>query len=141
VNDRAWGHGGGKRRSFPRDEHVDVRPDAGPGVEQAVADAGHLRVEVGDDVGDRHAACLESPRRAREQADERSRQVDVGQGSGRDQLTTAASTDQIDGRLSATSIQLRPSSRLPYTWPVLVPKYTPTGSSRSTAIASRSTPR
>ena len=33
-----------------------------------------------------------------------------------------ASTDQIGGRLSATSDHDRPSSALPYSWPVLVPK-------------------
>ena len=40
----------------------------------------------------------------------------------RRQPTTAASTDQIGGRLSAISDQVRPSSALPYSWPVLVPK-------------------
>ena len=55
-------------------------------------------------------SCLDAAGRAREERDEGARQVDVGHDG---QLTSAASTDQIDGRLSAISDQLLPSSRLP----------------------------
>src|SRR5689334_4161061 len=112
-----------------------MRSEARPGIEQAVADAGHLRVKVGDDLGHRGATRLDTARRARKEGDEGAGEVDVRHAQSR----IAASTDQIAGRLSATSDQVLPSSALPYSWPVLVPKYTPTGSSESTAIASRST--
>ena len=57
---------------------------------------------------------LEPARGAREQGDQRARQVDDAPGPhGAHQPTTAASTDQIGGRLSAISDQVRPSSALP----------------------------
>lgn len=50
-----------------------------------------------------------------------------------------ASTDMTRGRLVTIGSQLSPLSDEPYTWPPVVPKYTPQGSSLSTAMASRST--
>jgi len=92
--------------------------DAGPGVEEPVANARNLGVEIRDHLRDGVTMRLDPTGRAREQGDQGPRQVDVGHA----QSTTAASTDQIAGRLSATIDHVLPSSRLPYSWPVLVPK-------------------
>ena len=110
--------GGRQRGSLATDEDVEVRAQARARVEQAVSDARDLRVEVGDDLGDGRTARLETTWRPREQGDERAGELHVRHA----QSTIAASTDQIAGRLSATSDQVLPSSRLPYSWPVLVPK-------------------
>src|SRR5436309_586395 len=50
-----------------------------------------------------------------------------------------ASTDSTAGRSRTMGAQLSPASADAYTCPPVVPKYTPHGSSESTAIASRST--
>src|SRR6267378_1510951 len=50
-----------------------------------------------------------------------------------------ASTDTTDGRSRTMGAQRSPALAEAYTWPPVVPKYTPHGSSESTAIASRST--
>src|SRR5437899_1965604 len=49
------------------------------------------------------------------------------------------STDTTDGRSRTMGAQLSPASADAYTCPPVVPKYTPHGSSESTAIASRNT--
>src|SRR5262249_28003812 len=49
------------------------------------------------------------------------------------------STDRIAGRSRTMGAQLSPASAETYTWPPVVPKYTPHDSSESTAIASRNT--
>src|SRR5262249_21498650 len=49
------------------------------------------------------------------------------------------STETTDGRSRTMGSQLSPASADAYTWPPVVPKYTPHGSSESTAIASRNT--
>src|SRR6266849_2790050 len=49
------------------------------------------------------------------------------------------STDSTAGRSRTIGAQLSPASADPYTCPPVVPKYTPHGSSESTAIESRST--
>src|SRR5881409_2987783 len=49
------------------------------------------------------------------------------------------STDTTEGRSRTMGAQLSPALGDAYTWPPLVPKYTPHGSSESTAIASRNT--
>ncbi len=49
------------------------------------------------------------------------------------------STDSTDGRSRTIGAHESPESADAYTWPPVVPKYTPHGSSESTAIASRST--
>src|SRR5437899_1143879 len=49
------------------------------------------------------------------------------------------STDTTAGRSRTMGAQLSPASADAYTWPPVVPKYTPHGWSESTAIASRST--
>src|SRR5688572_8905715 len=49
------------------------------------------------------------------------------------------STETTDGRSRTIGAQLSPASAEAYTCPPVVPKYTPHGSSESTAIASRST--
>src|SRR6266699_4011062 len=49
------------------------------------------------------------------------------------------STDSTAGRSRTIGAQLSPASADAYTWPPVVPKYTPQASSESTAIASRST--
>src|SRR6266508_127037 len=49
------------------------------------------------------------------------------------------STDTTDGRSRTIGAQRSPASAEAYTCPPVVPKYTPHGSSASTAIASRST--
>src|SRR5436309_3886728 len=49
------------------------------------------------------------------------------------------STDSTAGRSRTMGAQLSPASAEPYTCPPVVPKYTPHGSSESTAIASRNT--
>src|SRR5262245_18648166 len=56
-----------------------------------------------------------------------------------DHGSVCASTATTDGRSRTMGAQLSPPSAEPYTWPPVVPKYTPQGSSASTAIASRST--
>ena len=49
------------------------------------------------------------------------------------------STESTAGRSRTMGAQLSPASADAYTWPPVVPKYTPHESSESTAIASRST--
>jgi hypothetical protein len=49
------------------------------------------------------------------------------------------STDWTDGRSRTMSAQVSPLSADAYTWPPVVPKYTPHESSESMAIASRNT--
>src|SRR6266704_2208644 len=49
------------------------------------------------------------------------------------------STDSTAGKSRAMGAQLSPASAEAYTWPPVVPKYTPHLSRESTAIASRST--
>jgi hypothetical protein len=56
-----------------------------------------------------------------------------------DHHSTCTSTDNTAGRSRTIGIQLLPSSAEAYTWPPVVPKYTPQGSSVSTVMASRST--
>src|SRR2546429_5467740 len=56
-----------------------------------------------------------------------------------DHASVWTSTDSTAGRTRTIGAQLSPASADPYTCPPLVPKYTPHGSSESTAIASRST--
>ena len=102
-------------------EHVEVGAEARAGVEDAVADARDLAVEVGDDLGDRRRRA---PRPAAP-CPGTARPASAGGGRSRSpdrQPTATASTDQIGGRLSAMSDHDRPSSALPYSWPVLVPK-------------------
>ena len=53
--------------------------------------------------------------------------------------SVCTSTDSTGGRSRTIALQLSPASADAYTWPPLVPKYTPQESSLSTAIASRST--
>src|SRR5262245_15550915 len=53
--------------------------------------------------------------------------------------SVCTSTDSTDGRWDTIGAHLSPPSADPYTCPPVVPKYTPHGSSASTAIASRST--
>src|SRR6266404_574067 len=55
-----------------------------------------------------------------------------------DHGSTWTSTDITGGRCRTMGAQLSPASAEAYTCPPLVPKYTPQGSSESTAIASRS---
>src|SRR5262245_62694173 len=62
-----------------------------------------------------------------------------GQGDADDHGSVCTSTATTDGRSRTMGAQLSPPSDDPYTWPPVVPKYTPHGSSVSTAIASRST--
>src|SRR6266850_1361255 len=50
-----------------------------------------------------------------------------------------SSTETTEGRSRTMGSQLSPASAEAYTCPPAVPKYTPHGSSESTAIASRST--
>src|SRR5258708_3572020 len=49
------------------------------------------------------------------------------------------STESTPGRSRTMGVQLSPASAEPYTWPPVVPKYTPHLSSESTAMASRRT--
>src|SRR5262249_50261056 len=49
------------------------------------------------------------------------------------------STATTEGRSRTIGVQLSPALADTYTWPPVVPKYTPHGSSASTAIASRKT--
>src|SRR2546429_6213784 len=56
-----------------------------------------------------------------------------------DHASVWTSTDSTAGRSRTMGAQLSPPSADPYTCPPVVPKYTPQGSSESTAIASRST--
>lgn len=55
------------------------------------------------------------------------------------QPIATARTHSTSGRCEASRDQLSPSSALPYTSPLRLPKYTPAGSASSTDIASRST--
>src|SRR5437763_531905 len=63
----------------------------------------------------------------------------VGRQHHADHASVWASTDSTAGRSRTMGAQLSPPSADPYTCPPVVPKYTPHGSSESTAIASRST--
>ena len=65
--------------------------------------------------------------------------AEVGRQDHPDHVSDWTSTDRTAGRSRTMGIQLSPPSAEPYTWPPVVPKYTPQGSSESTAIASRST--
>src|SRR5687768_11868148 len=56
-----------------------------------------------------------------------------------DHRSVWTSTESTGGRSRTIALQWSPASADTYTWPPLVPKYTPHGSSASTAIASRST--
>ena len=56
-----------------------------------------------------------------------------------DHASVCTSTESTAGRSRTTAAQLSPASADAYTWPPLVPKYTPHGSSWSTAMASRKT--
>src|SRR5437763_3549078 len=56
-----------------------------------------------------------------------------------DHCSVWTSTDRTAGRSRTMGAQLSPASADAYTCPPVVPKYTPHGSSESTAIASRST--
>jgi len=56
-----------------------------------------------------------------------------------DQFSVCTSTDRTAGRSRTIAVQLSPPSGETYTWPPVVPKYTPQASSESTAIASLST--
>ena len=114
------GHGRRERRSLARDEDVDVRPDrrarrprAGSGS-RAPGRRGRRSPRPRSRRAPRCGAAR--PGRARRASAAGGRPA-IGR-----QPTTAASTDQIDGRLSAIRRHVRPSSRLPYSWPVLVPK-------------------
>src|SRR6266568_784690 len=53
--------------------------------------------------------------------------------------SVCTSTERTGGRSRTIAVQLSPASAEAYTWPPLVPKYTPHESSLSTAIASRRT--
>src|SRR5438046_582550 len=61
------------------------------------------------------------------------RQHDANHGS------VCTSTESTAGRSRTIGRQLSPASADAYTWPPLVPKYTPHGSNASTDMASRST--
>jgi hypothetical protein len=54
-------------------------------------------------------------------------------------LSVWTSTESTPGRSRTMGAQLSPASAEAYTWPLLVPKYTPHLSSESTAMASRNT--
>src|SRR5437899_13050266 len=54
-----------------------------------------------------------------------------------DHFSVCTSTESTPGRSRTTAFQLLPSSADAYTWPPLVPKEMPHGSSPSTAIGSR----
>ena len=56
-----------------------------------------------------------------------------------DHWSVCTSTDSTAGKSRTMGAQLSPASADAYTWPPVVPKYTPHWSSESTAIASRST--
>src|SRR5438445_12584214 len=56
-----------------------------------------------------------------------------------DHCSVCTSTDSTDGRSRTIGAQVSPESADAYTWPPVVPKYTPHLSSASTAIASRRT--
>lgn len=56
-----------------------------------------------------------------------------------DHANVWTSTESTAGRSRTMGFQLSPASDDAYTWPPVVPKYTPQESSESTAIASRST--
>ena len=56
-----------------------------------------------------------------------------------DHRSVCTSTESTGGRSRTIGAQVSPASADAYTWPPVVPKYTPHLSSESTAIASRST--
>src|SRR5437667_11033272 len=107
-----------------------------------------------DMVADRPAqhriACLERVeyRRARQRmaadierglaADLRQR-LKVRRQHDADHGSVCASTDSTAGRSRTMGAQLSPPSADPYTWPPVVPKYTPHGCNESIDIASRRT--
>src|SRR5207244_9209978 len=63
----------------------------------------------------------------------------VGREHYSDHVSVCTSTESTPGKSRTMGFQLSPASADAYTCPPLVPKYTPHGSSESTAIASRST--
>ena len=55
------------------------------------------------------------------------------------QRSVCTSTESTDGKSCTIAFQLSPASADAYTWPPVVPKYTPHESSESTVMASRRT--
>jgi len=123
------------------DEDVDVRPELGTDLDKAITDTWDVQLESSDDGRDRPRRDGVAPFGAGKQGQQRARQQDRGHGVGRQPSRTTDSTDQIAGRFAVTKFQLTPASALCQSWPVPVPNDTPTGSSVSRAMASRSTDR
>ena len=121
MHDRVIGNVGIEAGSRAIDIDVQMRAEDGAGIDESVADPGHMLVQAVDHVGNRCPMHRKPSRRAGKECNERSRQVNVGHRFV-DQSRIATSTDQIGGRFSATRSQDCPSSLLPYTCPVDVPK-------------------
>ncbi len=118
-------------------EDVDVGSKPRAFLDQPVAHTWRGRVERSEHVIDRVARQLLPPLDAGKERQQRAWQQHGRHGQSR----TTASTAQISGRLPVTSCQDSPSFELCHSCPVFVPNVTPTGSSESRAIASRSTLR
>ena len=109
---RVIGNGGIEAGSRAIDVDVQMRAEDGAGIDESVADPGHMIVQAVDHVGDRCPLHCKPPRRAGKERNERSWQVNVGHRFF-DQSRIATSTDQIGGRFSATRFHDCPSSLLP----------------------------
>src|SRR5438477_12930708 len=129
VDHRAFRHGRVEVGRFAVDEQLDVLAQQWTRVTQAVLQSWPPLVQTLDELSDGRAGKGHAVFGSGEQLEQGSRQDDRGHsvfasasGSSRQSGRTAASTDQTGGRFPAISDQLSPSSRLPYSWPVLVPK-------------------
>ena len=112
MHDRVIGNVGIEAGSRAIDIDVQMRAEDGAGIDESVADPGHMIVQAVDHVGNRCPIHGKPTRRAGKECNERSWQVNVGHRFF-DQSRIATSTDQIGGRFSATRFQDWPSSLLP----------------------------
>src|SRR6185436_9174480 len=112
-------------------EDLDVRPDRVALVDHAEAQPRVTPVEVGEELADGRAFGLDLAA-LRGVAGERG-------GKQHFHFAAAVSTEKISGRCRHRHCQLSPSSALVHTSPLVVPKYRPTGSKASAAIAWRFT--
>src|SRR5438105_96277 len=76
VDLRSGGHDRIERSPASGDEHVDVGPDDGTGVDDAVPEPGNAAIQLVDHLGDGRAVDLEPSWRIGEQGEERAGQVD-----------------------------------------------------------------
>src|SRR5689334_14374936 len=137
------GHGlrqGGIHRFMREVLLAGEEPDEGPALAGDLVADGALEHRVGRFQRVQHGAAGGRPvHRERDLAVQPRQGAQVGREHHPDHASDWTSTESTAGRSRTMGVQLSPPSREAYTCPPVVPKYTPQGSSRSTAMASRST--